>query len=100
MRDEHSDPRPGLRETHAKRKTLAERSPVATKRCRCCGETKDAAEFARNERLRDGLHSWCRVCMAAAMKRWRERNSERVEEYNRSRRVRPDFVYTHYVGEN
>jgi hypothetical protein len=88
-----------VREIHAKRGTLARRSPVAAKRCRCCGETKDAAEFARNARLRDGLHSWCRVCMAAAMKRWRGRNRDKVEAYNRSRRVRPDFVYTHRVAE-
>jgi hypothetical protein len=71
----------------------------SAKTCRHCGEVKDGAEFAPNPRMRDGLHSWCRVCMAAAMKRWRERNVAKVEAYNRSRRVRPEYVYTHFVGE-
>ena len=57
------------------------------KACRRCGEVKAAAEFARNPRMRDGLHSWCRVCMAWAARRWRERNPERVEAYNLGRRA-------------
>ena len=49
--------------------------------------------------MRDGLHSWCRVCMAAAMKRRRERNPDKVEAYNRALRRSPDYMYTHYVGD-
>ena len=35
--------------------------------------------------MRDGLHSWCRVCMAWAASRWRERNPEKVRAYNEAR---------------
>jgi hypothetical protein len=38
--------------------------------------------------------------MASAARRWRERNPEKVETYNRARRVRPDYIWTHYVGDD
>ncbi len=32
------------------------------KRCTKCGEIKVVSEFYRNERMRDGFTSWCKVC--------------------------------------
>ena len=64
------------------------------KTCRKCGQSKDAAEFPPNRRMRDGMHSWCRACMAGASRRWRDANPERVEAYNLGRRapVSPTFT--------
>jgi hypothetical protein len=59
-------------------------SPV--KRCRRCGETKRREAFGPNRRHRDGLHSWCRSCVAAWNRRWRAANRE---VYNARRRVDP-----------
>jgi hypothetical protein len=64
------------------------------KTCRRCGETKGAEEFPPNRRLRDGLHSYCRACMAVYSRRWREQNPGRVAERNRLRRVDPDAFST------
>ena len=67
---------------------------MSGKACRRCGEVREAAQFPPNPRMRDGLHSWCRVCMAGASRRWRDANPDRVEAYNLSRRapVSPTFT--------
>ena len=57
--------------------------------CRKCADSKESQAFPPNPRMRDGLHSWCRVCMALAARRWRERNAEKVTAYRESRRVKP-----------
>jgi hypothetical protein len=43
--------------------------------------------FRANELMRDGLHSWCRDCTRAAVRRWREANREYVDAYNAARRI-------------
>ena len=50
------------------------------KRCRHCGETKEASEFRANPRMRDGLSSWCAECHNAASRRWRDKQRALVEE--------------------
>lgn len=57
--------------------------------CRKCGDSKESEALPPNARMRDGLHSWCRACMALAARRWRERNAEKVQAYKESRRVKP-----------
>lgn len=61
-----------------------------TKTCRKCGETKEAGEYRRNGRMRDGLSSWCAICHREATRRWR---AEHREELNLYRRVVSAFVY-------
>jgi len=38
----------------------------ATKRCRRCGETKPANEFAKSTNSKDGLQSYCKKCSREA----------------------------------
>jgi uncharacterized protein YhaN len=42
-----------------------------TKTCRKCGKVKEASEFRRNARMKDGLSSWCSACHNAANRRSR-----------------------------
>ena len=46
------------------------------KKCRNCGVTKNAPEFRRNPRCRDGLSSWCSECHVEATRRYRARKAE------------------------
>jgi hypothetical protein len=59
----------------------------SAKTCRKCGETRNAAEFPSDRKMRDGLSSWCSSCHAEATRHWREQNPERVDAYNERRRV-------------
>jgi hypothetical protein len=57
------------------------------KTCRKCGETKEADEFRRNPRCRDGLSSWCSACDVEATRRYRRRKAaERAEAQERRRK--------------
>lgn len=38
---------------------------MKTKRCTCCGQTKDHGDFANHPQTRDGLQSWCMDCSRA-----------------------------------
>ena len=54
----------------ARTSRLARRPPrrpytVQSKRCTLCGEIKPVSEFSRDKRHRNGLTSWCRVCINA-----------------------------------
>jgi hypothetical protein len=64
------------------------REPDASpgKRCRHCGETMPREDFSPDRRHRDGLHSWCRACVAESKRRWRAENRE---SYNAARRIAP-----------
>jgi hypothetical protein len=42
-----------------------------TKTCRKCRKGKEASEFRRNPRMKDGLSSWCAECHNAANRRSR-----------------------------
>jgi hypothetical protein len=72
------DPGPGSRESHTRHETL--------KRCTCCKREKPLEEFPPNPRYRDGHSSHCRRCNNEAVRRWRERNRDKVEAYNAARR--------------
>lgn len=39
---------------------------ITEKLCRSCAEVKPAKDFPRNGRNQDGLHSYCRTCVAIA----------------------------------
>ena len=55
-------------------------------RCTSCSAWKPAEDFPANPRMRDGRSSHCRVCHAAASKRWREANRDYVDAVNAARR--------------
>jgi predicted nucleic acid-binding Zn ribbon protein len=54
--------------------------------CTRCLAWKPAEDFPANPRMRDGRSSHCRVCHAAASKRWREANRDYVDAVNAARR--------------
>jgi hypothetical protein len=47
-------------------------TPTTLRECTRCGESKTTDHFARSRRGRDGLHSYCRQCMAEYMAGKRE----------------------------
>jgi hypothetical protein len=53
------------------------------KRCTHCGGEKPLDGFPPSKRTSDGRSSWCRVCVNASVRVWRERNRERVAAYYR-----------------
>jgi hypothetical protein len=65
---------------------LGEPDVSLAKRCRRCGTTKPMEAFSPDRDRRDGLHSWCRSCVAEAKRRWRAENRE---SYNAARRIDP-----------
>lgn len=49
------------------------------KRCRRCNEIKDASQFTRRPRNRDGLGSYCRSCKSILGEEWRKSNPEKYK---------------------
>ena len=75
------------------------------KRCKICGETKPLDEFYISKLGRDGHRLDCKTCNLGArkakyaanpqpyidrVKKWQQENSERLNEYRREYRKRPD----------
>ena len=54
-----------------------------TKTCTKCGESKPLTEYHRDVGRPDGLKCYCRSCVLAVVRRWREENPERAREYGR-----------------
>lgn len=57
--------------------------------CTSCRRLRPLGRFGANPRMRDGLHSRCRECVAANAKDWRARNRDYVDAFNAARRVGP-----------
>jgi hypothetical protein len=53
------------------------------KRCTSCGSDKPLEGFPPAKQTSDGRSSWCRVCVNASVRTWRERNPEKVAGYYR-----------------
>jgi hypothetical protein len=49
----------------------------STKRCPKCAEIKEATEFVRAIKRKDGLSSWCKRCRADNTKKWNADNPEK-----------------------
>ena len=47
--------------------------PSLQKSCRHCRQTKPANEFPKNNKVRDGLSSWCRKCHNKAVREFNAR---------------------------
>jgi hypothetical protein len=43
------------------------------KRCGCCRQTKDRTEFHTCRQAWDGKQSYCKPCLCAVTKEWREK---------------------------
>lgn len=56
------------------------------KRCSCCSETKSRAEFYRRSNSKDGLTSWCKVCIKKHNNKWHSEHREEEAEYSRNYR--------------
>ncbi len=57
---------------------------MLSKTCTKCGETYPATteHFPRSSKSRDGLHSWCKACIAAHARAWRTTHKQKVAAYN------------------
>lgn len=53
------------------------------KTCADCGLSKVCSEFGVNRSISDGLHYYCRACVARRSKAWRHANPEKVREAKR-----------------
>jgi 5-methylcytosine-specific restriction endonuclease McrA len=54
------------------------------KRCSRCGETKVVADFGKGTSMPDGLRNWCKVCVNASGRAFRETYPERVHAGQRA----------------
>jgi hypothetical protein len=76
-----------------------------SKHCHICGELKPSADFYKSAGMRDGHRNDCKTCNLAdkkkrydadpakhiaAVKRWQQENSERLNAYRREYRKRDD----------
>lgn len=50
------------------------------KKCSKCGIEKSFSDFFKSSGEKSGLHSWCKVCHRACVKRWEIRNHDRWKE--------------------
>lgn len=48
------------------------------KTCSKCGEVKDEREFNKRKTAKDGLYCWCKNCVLAYDKQYREHNRDKV----------------------
>ena len=58
------------------------------KKCGKCREIKSTAEFHRKRDRRDGLDGWCKVCVNARNKKWKDNNREKCLEGKRQSYLR------------
>lgn len=62
---------------------------VATKVCRRCKKEKDASDFFKEKRVRDGLASWCKICKREYHSKW-YRDLRKTQPRARTRRTDRD----------
>jgi hypothetical protein len=60
------------------------------RRCRKCGKAKTEQEFRKGHKGR--RQTLCKVCAAAHLRQWRDKNKDHVDAYHREYRKRPDQV--------
>ena len=61
-----------------------------TKNCRKCETIKDYSEFYNNSRVKDGLHSYCKVCVNKISKDYNktDKGKENLYKIQRDYRIR------------
>ncbi|MGI8979579.1 MAG: hypothetical protein ACR2FY_10160 [Pirellulaceae bacterium] len=65
------------------------------KMCPKCGLEKATGLFSKNRRNPNGLCSWCKECMKAAVKAWNKKNRAYKNDYNRENRD-PEYRREYY----
>lgn len=83
------------------------------KQCRKCGVVKPLADFYESAGMRDGHRHDCKVCnleekrlryladpaaAKARVKRWQQKNPERLNAYRRGRRLEPEVKRRERAG--
>ena len=53
--------------------------------CPKCGVKKERSEFHKDKNRNDGLAGFCKKCLVAKNKKWRENNPDKVKDYMASR---------------
>jgi hypothetical protein len=77
---EHDEYHQRLREDHR-----PDADGVITRRCQRCGEYKPLDQFTK--RKAGTYHGYCKPCVAAYLREWKQRNREHYLEYRRARRA-------------
>ena len=55
--------------------------------CTICGIEKNEEEFPQNGDNRGGRRKQCKECMRKINREWRQKNKEKVSDYNRNRKA-------------
>ena len=66
------------------------------KTCSRCKEEKPFSEFHKNRSQKDGYQNQCKVCRYEANKSYREKNKDRIREYNHKNYQENKEHYTEY----
>lgn len=53
--------------------------------CTWCKESKELTEFGKQSSQKDGIHSWCKVCVRAKAQAYRDKNPDYVKKHNDKR---------------
>lgn len=53
------------------------------KKCTTCKEEKPFTEFHKCKVSKDGYNIYCKVCMNAKTRAWKQKNKDKIAEYNR-----------------
>ena len=59
------------------------------KKCTKCGRFKHRVEFHINNKAKDGLQTWCKVCQGEATRR---RQKEKSEELKHKQQLLKNFI--------
>jgi hypothetical protein len=51
--------------------------------CTKCKIEKNLTEYRNSVRNKNGLQSWCKKCEEESKKKWREKNREKIREYDK-----------------
>jgi hypothetical protein len=63
-------------------------SSSPTKTCRDCQTLKPAADFSTCSKMRDKLHTYCRVCAGVRLRKWHHENPTKVYAYARKKTLK------------
>jgi hypothetical protein len=68
---------------------------METKECRECGKEKEIDEYYVNLEMKDGHLNKCKECVKERIRRYREKNEERIREVDKSayenKKKKPDY---------
>lgn len=73
-----------------------------TKTCAKCGETKEKTEFGKNKGKKDGLQTWCRLCVKIYNKTYYvntpERNTQRLAWKEKNIPILQDYIWDYLTN--